>query len=404
MASSLKVVLRKKSNQDGVFPLAIRVTIDRKSSYIYLGQKIKAADWDGAHEKVRKSHPNSVRLNNLILQKKAEANDRLLDMDSQHKAVSSKAVRKQIKSSKSASFFALADTFMENMRRQGKYNRVSTEQPKIGVFRAFLGDKDITFPEITVSLLAKFKAYLKGERHVGERTVANYMILIRTVFNQAITEGLVDQKHYPFGKGKVSIKLPESNKIGLSADEVKLLENADLSDCPAYWTHARNIWLVAFYFAGMRASDVLRLKHADFQNERLHYTMGKNAKPGSLKVSEKVLRIIAQYPKGRQHDFIFPELQKVVNVNDRFEEQLRIASAIKRLDVHLRNIADHIGLNKKLSLHIARHTFGNLSGDKIPIQLLQKLYRHTSITTTIGYQGHFIHKDADEALDAVIGL
>jgi hypothetical protein len=37
-----------------------------------------------------------------------------------------------------------------------------------------------------------------------------------------------------------------------------------------------------------------------------------------------------------------------------------------------------------MKLHIARHTFGNLSGDKI--QMLQKLYHHTSILTIIGCQ------------------
>lgn len=55
-------------------------------------------------------------------------------------------------------------------------------------------------------------------------------------------------------------------------------------------------------------------------------------------------------------------------------------------------------------MHIARHTFDNISGDRIPLQMLQKLYRHSSITTTIGYQSNFIHKDADEALEAVIGF
>ena len=54
-------------------------------------------------------------------------------------------------------------------------------------------------------------------------------------------------------------------------------------------------------------------------------------------------------------------------------------------------------------MHIARHTFGNISGDKIPIQMLQKLYRHSHIATTIGYQANFIFKGADEALEAVIG-
>ena len=58
----------------------------------------------------------------------------------------------------------------------------------------------------------------------------------------------------------------------------------------------------------------------------------------------------------------------------------------------------------KNNLRIAWNTFGNISGEKIPIQMLQKLYRHSSITTTIGYQANFIHKDADEALNTIIRL
>jgi hypothetical protein len=34
---------------------------------------------------------------------------------------------------------------------------------------------------------------------------------------------------------------------------------------------------------------------------------------------------------------------------------------------------------------------------------VKNLSFHTSITTTIGYQANFIHRDADEALDAVVG-
>ncbi|MDR3679539.1 MAG: tyrosine-type recombinase/integrase [Flavipsychrobacter sp.] len=67
------------------------------------------------------------------------------------------------------------------------------------------------------------------------------------------------------------------------------------------------------------------------------------------------------------------------------------------------DVADAIETNKKLTMHIARHTFAQLARDKISIQMLQKLYRHSSITTTIGYQSNFIHKDTDEALDTVIG-
>ncbi|WP_282073642.1 hypothetical protein [Polaribacter atrinae] len=53
-------------------------------------------------------------------------------------------------------------------------------------------------------------------------------------------------------------------------------------------------------------------------------------------------------------------------------------------------------------MHIARHSFGNISGNKIPIQMLQKLYRHSWVTTTVLYQSNFIQEDMDDALDKVV--
>jgi site-specific recombinase XerD len=69
----------------------------------------------------------------------------------------------------------------------------------------------------------------------------------------------------------------------------------------------------------------------------------------------------------------------------------------------LKKLANEVGIEKKVTCHIARHSFGNISGDKIPVQMLQKLYRHSDITTTINYQQSFINKDTDDALALVIG-
>ena len=55
-----------------------------------------------------------------------------------------------------------------------------------------------------------------------------------------------------------------------------------------------------------------------------------------------------------------------------------------------------------LSNHISRHSFGNIAKNKISPEILQKLYRHSNIKTTIGYQANFIHKEADEALKMVL--
>ncbi|MFC0185299.1 hypothetical protein SAMN04515674_10366 [Pseudarcicella hirudinis] len=67
MASSVKAILRKKQNQDGTYPIAIRVTIERKTTYIYIGYNVHENEWDTKTQCVKKKYPNSERLNNLII-------------------------------------------------------------------------------------------------------------------------------------------------------------------------------------------------------------------------------------------------------------------------------------------------------------------------------------------------
>jgi len=400
--ATVKVVLRKKKNKDGTYPLAIRITKDGRSSYVYTGQSIKENEWDSAQHRVRKSHPNSTRLNYFLITKLAEANEKYLQLEIDRGSVLPELVRSALKPlGNGSSFFSIAKVYLDNFLKAGKYNRYYPDQSRVNNFKEFLDKRDIAFQDITLPLLNRFKSHLK-EKKLSDRSVANHLIIIRTIFNLAVKSNVVEQKYYPFGKEKVKIKLPESIKIGLTAQEVNKIEELQLEK-GSYTQHSKNIWLFSFYLAGMRVSDVLRLKWRDIQDNRLSYSMGKNSKIGSLKLSVKVNSILDQYKKQKHSDFVFPDLQNV-NSDDPFELQRKISYSVKRINKHLEKIKEKIELDKKLTMHIARHTFGNISGDKISIQMLQKLYRHSSITTTIGYQANFIHKDADDALAAVVGV
>jgi len=412
---SVKVFLfKKKESPDGPHALTIRITKDRRSSYIYIGHKLDESQWDSKNQQVKKSHPNSKRLNNLLIQKLAEASDRLLEMETKKKGISSKKVKEGLKSVSGNTFFKQAEIYLGNLKQNGNYNSYNAEVPRVVHFRDFLKGEDISFEDITPTLLQRYQSYLrdkrkikqkgKADKDISERTVVNHLIIIRTVFNRAIKDHLVDAKYYPFGHDGIKIRFPDSTKLGLTAEEIKKLEELEL-ESGSQLSHARNLWLFSFYFAGVRVSDVLRLKWSDFQDDRLHYMMGKNAKGGSLKIPDKALKILHIY-KGREakHDLVFPELEVMDSLNNKYEVQRKISYAVKQLDKYLKRVAVVAGIEKKVTMHIARHSFGNISGDRIPVQMLQKLYRHSSITTTIGYQRNFIHKDADEALDAVVGF
>lgn len=409
--ASVKIILRKEQKSDGLFPLAIRITKDRKSSYIYLEYRIAESQWDKATQRVKKSHPNHVRLNNYLLTKLAEANDQALAVETKKAQVSAKAVREKIKPSTKDTFFAQATSFLENLKKSGKYNQYTSDKPRIGHFKDFLRGEDIAFSDINAGIIERFVTYLKssykpkrGKDKISDRTIANHLVTIRSVYAYARKNGVVSKTESPFGEGGIKIKFPSSSKIGLTPNEIQALETTEFTE--PYHKHACNLWLISFYFAGMRASDVLRLRWSDIQDNRLYYTMGKNKKAGSLKVPEKASKILAEYEKLRDNksDLVFPELREC-DFNDQFKTQRTIAFKTSAIDKCLRNhVATRAGIDKNLTMHIARHTFGNISGNKIPIQMLQKLYRHSSITTTIGYQSNFIYKDVDDALDSVLSL
>jgi len=406
--ASIKAILRKtnKPRKDGKWPLAIRVTKDRKSKFIWLKQYVDEKDWDNRNGTVKRSHPNSARLNNLIAKKVAELNNLLLEIEDKEEGSSIVDIRNALteKKRKNITFFQLAQERLDEYKERQVFSVHDTDEGRIKTFRKFLRGKDIHFHEITIPLLKKFRTYLIANKGNSERTIANYYILIRTLFNQAIKEGIVERNYYPFGGEGISIKLGESTKIGLNEEELKILESLNYDRTSAKW-HTLNVWLISFYFAGIRISDVVKLKWSDVPDGRLYYRMDKNQKRLSLKIPEKAQQIFDLYLQDKRDDddFIFPDLKKA-DVTDIEDIYTKIKTASRRFNRYLKKIAQDAGISKNLSNHISRHSFGNISGDKIPIPMLQKLYRHSDIKTTIGYQNNFLYQEADDALDAVVGF
>ena len=154
--------------------------------------------------------------------------------------------------------------------------------------------------------------------------------------------------------------------------------------------------------AGIRISDIIKLKWCDINDGRLMYVMGKNSKVVSLKIPDKATAIIELYRKNENDSvYVFPYLK---NEDDESEKNIhtRTRSANSVINKQLNKIAKVLKTNKKLTMHISRHTFGQIACDKIAPQLLQKLYRHSDLKTTIGYQSNFIHNDVDGALSNVL--
>ena len=403
--ASIKLLLWKHDQKkDGTYPIAIRITQNRKTRYVFTGKYILEKQWDFALCKVKKAHPNSTRLNNFLISKLAEANKTLLDLENKDKVISSTKIKQELTNPLGGkSFNDVARVFLENLKSNKKISRYKADRVRVNHFIHFCQSDKIRFAEITEVKLRNFMTYLEFNKGLSKRSVMNNLVVIRTIYNKAIKMDIIDRKFYPFGTDKIQIKFPESEKIGLTKEEVKKVES--LKDLTKQEKHARNVWLFSFYFAGVRIGDVLKIRWNRIIDGRLYYRMNKNEKLLSLKIPPKLIKILEEYQIGMENpeDFIFPDM-KGVDQEDAEAVLTRTNTVTKRLNEYLDRIACKAGIDKKITMHIARHTFGNISGDEIHPLMLQKLYRHSDLKTTINYQANFIHKEADEALDSVVNF
>ncbi|MFD1258546.1 phage integrase SAM-like domain-containing protein [Mucilaginibacter terrae] len=422
--ATAKIVTWSRKDKLGQFPIGIKVSQKGIPAYLFEGNALASRElWDAAKQQVKKAHPHATRLTNFLSKRLSEINGKILEFETDQRTYSAEDIINAIKpkpvldvpmppAPKLPLFKDVADKYLSEQKGLGNYDVYNTDKSRLKRFYEFAGEQ-VTFADITVEHLRRFTLFLRMGRNrnhkehkpLSDRTVTNHLLVIRTMYNRAKTAGLIGNDTYPFGgKEKIVIKFGKTEKIGLVADEINQLKEYKFDKHQTHLHHSRNIWLTCFYFAGMRITDALLLKWSDFQNGRFYYVMSKNGEPGSLPTPAVIAAILEEYRNNDHvHDLVFPYLNEVENLEDRFEVRKRIGFVTKMLGEHMGIIMELLAIKKNASPHKARHAFAQLAEEKeIHPKVLQKLYRHESMLTTMGYQSNFSNKKADEALEAVI--
>ncbi len=421
--ATAKIVTWSRKDKNGQYPIGIKVSEQGIPAYLFEGNAVASRDhWDAKKQQVKKAHPHATRLTNFLSKRLSEINEKILEFETSKRTYSAEDIVIAIRpkpvvevapvAPKQTLFREVADNYLEEQRGLGNYDVYNSDKSRLKRFYEFAGN-DIALANITVELLRRFTLFLRMDRNrskkehkpLSDRTITNHLLVIRTLYNRAKTARLIGNDEYPFGgKDKISIKFGKTEKIGLIAEEINQLKQKRFDINQTHLHHSRNIWLVSFYFAGMRITDALLLKWSDFQNGRFYYTMSKNGEPGSLPVPLPVINILQEYKDDSPaHDLVFPFLKELKNLDDRYELRKRINSVTKMIGEHMAAIMAMLNINKNASPHKARHAFAQRAEEKeIHPKVLQKMYRHESILTTMQYQSNFSHKKADQALEAVI--
>jgi site-specific recombinase XerD len=401
--ASIKLILRtNKIDQSGYSPLYIRLIKDRKTKFVATGIKLKENEWDDDKKRVRKNHPNSARMNASIAQKVADAEGQVADLERKVKSFSANKLKEAIKGKDIPNFFEYSHKRCENIRGSVAISTYRNYKFYLEKFENWVGTKNLSFDEITVSLLKDYLAYMSNTLKNSNTTQRYSIMILAQMFKEAIKEDIIPEYMYPFSK--LNLKKDPTKRMFLNKEQIEALLKLELNDKAEI---ARDLFIFAIYAGGLRFGDVVELQYTHFNTEerRLKKTIRKTKREHQFKIGNTALSIFNKYLKedAKKDDFIFPlVLNKKRFLEDAEFRHDTIDSLNHSINFQLHNLGKQIELPFRLSFHLSRHSFATTAlNNGMRIEHVSKLMDHNDIRTTQIY-AKILNEELDKAVDQFI--
>ena len=249
-------------------------------------------------------------------------------------------------------FIAYANSCVEKLQDEGRYDAANKLKMYLRKFIAYLGKNEVPFKDFDALLIRNYHTWLKNQE-LGRNTISLYIRNLKRVYRLAVESGLTDECH-PFEGMDVSYRA-KKERNGLTLDEVKRLRDLDLSGEPRQVVFARDIFLFTVYTKGMRSDDIFRLTRKNIKNGQLTYRQHITGKEISIPW-EPALQEIADRYKQEGTTLLFP----VITAKSPREQWRQYDSLLHRINYSLKKLGEMMELGYPLNLTVARHSWQNM--------------------------------------------
>ena len=391
-----------RPDRRGLCPVYLKITYNRKRKYINTGIRVLPNEWNEDKQIVRRNHKNYTKLNQEleILREKAQQSYRELNREGKANAAS---VKKKLQHSSKDNFFKLTEEYLTELQANKQF--WSKKQAKVAFdkMKKFHGSDYLPINALDVAFMEKFQTYLKSKNKAS--TIHKNLGAIRAVLDKAVKNHLLPLNPLRSEEFNLVKSNGAKPKTKLNADQIEKIEKLELENNTNIW-HARNAFVIAFYFCGMRFGDLASLQWKNIKNGRLTYQMNKTGTPINVKIPVKAKNILASYTQteAQPEDFILPFL------SDLSEDQLEDVMTVKQkisswnalVNSLLKDIAKLAEIDETISMHVARHSFAQYGMEKgISIYKMMMLLGHQNIKTTQQYLKTIDVKLVDETIDEI---
>ena len=385
----LFVISANKTNQKGLCPLNCRITLNKQRKQFTTGLFVNPNYWENKLQKVNIQDANykfinaqieliQIKINNIALVFHLQDENCTLD-NIYNKYIGVEIKKKEFVLSYYKQYLSKIKKLVGSEIKENTYYKFVYVGNHLETFLKWKYKKtDYPLEELSLQFLNDFDYYLKTEKKQEQITINKTIQRLRTPIKQAISEGYLDRDPFILHKSKTVRK----TVIFLTTEELKTLEEAVLQQ--KRLSTIQDLFIFCCY-TGLAYNEMANLEKQNVQIgfDNINWIQMKREKTQrqiSIPILPKAQEIIEKYSIDSNR--IFPSIS-----NQKFNSYLKEISAI-------------IGIEKRLTHHIARKTFAStiLLYNDVPMEIVSELLGHSNMVITQESYGKVVQNKVSEAM------
>lgn len=284
MNTTIEAVLyTSKTLSNGLHPLMLRLTKNRKRKYISLHISLPPEHWDSDKCKPKRSCPNREQIESLIRKKTQELQNQVIEFKTSDKEYTLHTLLDQTSKQKSkVTVGEYLDSYIKKLQSANRIGNADTFiHLRIALTKCF-GSLDFYFGEIDNTRLKQLESWFRTTANLSENSIGIRFRPLRALYNQAIEDGIAKRSNYPFDTFKVSQFKEDTAKRALTKEQIHQIIELDLRVLSKYpkpfMQLSKDLFLFSYLGCGINLTDMLHLRYRDIFDGRVTYHRQKTGK------------------------------------------------------------------------------------------------------------------------------
>jgi site-specific recombinase XerD len=366
-----------KTKKSGKCPVMGRISVDGKNTAFGTGLDIFPTDWNAKSGIVTGKSKDCISINKQIENFKTEISTHYKTMLESKGFVTAEMLKNALRGIGTSQNTVMQEfsLFLEDKKKSIGI-RIREQSYRLyengyQCFKMFLKDKlgvaDIPFGKLDISLIEDYAYYMKIDKKMTAWSVITFLKPLRSTVKRALNKGLIRQNPFlDYVQEKASYKIK-----WLSNSEIERLINVEIKRPSANFI--RDMFLFSV-FTGISFIDLKNLKDSNIKqqddgNKWIVFNRQKTGTASYIPLLDIPQKILEKY------------------LNSKFagkDGKVFKIGTLANFNVHLKVIAKAAEIDKALSFHVGRHSFGTsiCLTNGVPIESVSKMMGHKSIKTT----------------------